>query len=521
VRSADLVGLALSALWQQKARTLLTTLGVVFGSFVLVASLSVGQGVRDTIMRESRRSDYLRRVEVRPGWGRRQEDVPPEETPVRGEMSDAKRERIRRALASRRANYNAEPAVPLAPERLRSLAQIEHVEAVVPSVLLDSWATLDGRTERGVAWSVRPDDPVMARRVVAGRFLETPDERAAVVSEFLLYQWGLTDDAAVNAVVGKTLRLEVRAERQAAGLEMYLLKPNRAEKTRDEASALDKVKEQLPRQLDQFDLTPAERGALGQALRQSSAPRVDFYTADLPIVGVLRLAEREELERSWGWDTGGTPVWDTGGAAVLLPVRTAEGLFFRVPSQRERGLNEATLIVDREENVEGVLRQVRAMGLNPHAPLEFIQRERLLYTLIFGAMTCVAGVALLVAALGIANTMLMSVLERTREVGVMKAVGAADRHVQAIFLLEGALIGLFGGGVGLLLGWAASFPGDAWVRGMVSRDLKIELKGSLFVFPPWLVLAVVLFAVLVTTLAAVYPARRAAKVNPVTALRHE
>jgi putative ABC transport system permease protein len=278
---------------------------------------------------------------------------------------------------------------------------------------------------------------------------------------------------------------------------------------------VDKIKEQLPRKLGQFDLTPAERAALGQALRQSPAPHVTVYSLDVPIVGVVRLAEGEERNAPGGWG------WDAMGAAVLLPVRTAEDLFFRDPAQRQRGLNQATVIVDREENVEGVLKQLRGMGLEPHAPLEFIQRERLLYTLIFGAMACVAAVALLVAALGIANTMLMSVLERTREVGVMKAVGAADRHIQAIFLLEGALIGLVGGGLGLLLGWAASFPGDAWVRGMVTRDLKVELKEAIFVFPPWLLLSVMLFAVLVTTLAAVYPARRAAKVNPVSALRHE
>jgi putative ABC transport system permease protein len=87
--------------------------------------------------------------------------------------------------------------------------------------------------------------------------------------------------------------------------------------------------------------------------------------------------------------------------------------------------------------------------------------------------------------------------------------------------VEGALIGLVGGGLGLLLAWAASLPGDHWIRSMVQRDLNIELKEALFVFPPWLLLVVVLFAVLVTTLAAVYPARRAAKLNPVTALRHE
>jgi putative ABC transport system permease protein len=144
-----------------------------------------------------------------------------------------------------------------------------------------------------------------------------------------------------------------------------------------------------------------------------------------------------------------------------------------------------------------------------------------MYLMIFGGMTCVAAVALLVAAVGIANTMLMSVLERTREIGIMKAVGASSGQLQFIFLLEGAIIGLIGGVVGLLSAWAASFPGDAWLRSMVSRDLKIELKETIFVFPPWVILVVISFAVVVTTLAAVYPARRAARIDPVAALRHE
>jgi putative ABC transport system permease protein len=177
--------------------------------------------------------------------------------------------------------------------------------------------------------------------------------------------------------------------------------------------------------------------------------------------------------------------------------------------------------VDREENVKGVLQHTQEMKLRSHAPIEYIERERLIYLLIFTTMACVAAVALLVAALGIANTMLMSVLERTREIGIFKAVGAGDGTVQLVFLIEGAFIGLIGGVGGLLLGWALSFPADAWVRSIVSRDLKIELKESLFVFPWWLSGGVVLFAVLVTTLAAVFPARRAARVNPVTALRNE
>ncbi len=208
-------------------------------------------------------------------------------------------------------------------------------------------------------------------------------------------------------------------------------------------------------------------------------------------------------------------------ADVILPQQTGEGLFVRVARTAEYSFNRATIIVDSEENVRAVATQVFATGLRGHAFVEFIERERFQYLLIFYSMTVVAGVALLVAALGIANTMLMSVLERTREVGVMKAVGAADRHIRRIFLLEGGLIGVVGGILGMLLAWATSFPLDSWIRAMVNRQMHIELQESLFVFPAWITLGCIAFACVVTTGAAVYPAHRAARVNPIAALRHE
>jgi len=103
----------------------------------------------------------------------------------------------------------------------------------------------------------------------------------------------------------------------------------------------------------------------------------------------------------------------------------------------------------------------------------------------------------------------------------MKAVGASNGQLQMVFVVEGALIGLVGGAVGLLMAMGSAYPGDAWVRDMVNRDIKIELKEALFVFPTWLSLTVLGFAVITTTLAAVYPARRAAMIDPVRALRHE
>src|SRR5262249_59628084 len=114
-----------------------------------------------------------------------------------------------------------------------------------------------------------------------------------------------------------------------------------------------------------------------------------------------------------------------------------------------------------------------------------------------------------------------SVVERTHEIGVMKAVGARDGHVQALFLVEGALVGAAGGGLGLLLGWLLSFPGDAVAKSLVEKQVELRLEESLFAFPLWLTLGVPLFACVVTTLAAVYPARRAPQGNPIPAPRPE
>lgn len=227
--------------------------------------------------------------------------------------------------------------------------------------------------------------------------------------------------------------------------------------------------------------------------------------------GVLRAANAEERMRDY------RAVF----ADVFLCQRTAEELFLRAPQHRETGFDAAVVTADRLENVKAVTEAVHDTGLQAFSLMERVDRERFIYLLVFGGMTCIAVIALIVAALGIMNTMLIGVLERTREIGVMKAVGARDSYIVLMFLVEGALVGLLGGLLGLLLTWLGSFPGDAWVRSMVSRQLTVKLEESLFAYPWWLVAGAPLFATLVTTLAAVLPARRASRINPVEALRHE
>ena len=427
MRFGDLLSLPLEALWQQKSRTVLTTLGVVFGSFVLAASLSIGDGVQQTISNISRRSDLLRTIAVSARWQPAASKV--EATPVAGQMSDAKRRRIRRALAAYEARYQGQNSVEtLSRKRLQELAALDHVAAAVPLLRNNGHALFDGREQPTEVSAVRPDDPACQSRLVAGRMFRAADERAVVVSEFLLYQFGLIDDNQIASVLGKPLRVEFRRQFSKPGLIVSLVKPLGDAATREERTALDTLSKNLPTNLERLELSAAQIEMLNKSIGQQP-PRDLVYGVDLPIVGVVRMPTEEDRKSLWDPLAVNTD--------CVLPVETAMNLADDVFGASNWDIGQIVLLVDDEEHTRAVHERVQKMGLTAFAPLDQVDRERLTYTLIFGGMTCVAAVAMLVSAMGITNTMLMSVLERTREIGVMKAVGAGPRHLLTIFLIEG------------------------------------------------------------------------------------
>jgi putative ABC transport system permease protein len=513
VRWIDLIRLPLASLGQQKMRTCLTTLGVVFGAFVLAASLSIDEGVQRTIERESSKGDVSRKVTVSAGW-RAVETRPKSEVKVAGRMSPDRRERIRKVLAEQARNADSGQEVKLTPDRLETLSRIPHVRRMIPIVGGAVVATLGNRPEDASVSSGAGEDPEFRKRVVVGRTFRSDDERSVLLSESFAHRIGLIDDADLDQVIGKPLRVEIRRQEDGPSLHVSLTDRSKAGGGRDEHGALRQLAWQIPGALDRFSLTGEEIAALKKAIRRESAEADPTVVADdFRVVGIFRDLTDEENKEAWSQFPADTD--------LVLPRRSAVDLAFRDPAHREQGIAKVVLFVDDMKNVKEVVDKVKALGLGSRSIVEFIERERLTYLLIFGGMTCVAGVALLVSSLGIANTMLMSVLERRREIGIMKAVGATNWQLQALFVIEGALIGLAGGSIGLLLAWSISFPGDAWVRSMVHRDMKIDLKGSIFAFPGWIGLTVVLSTLVVTIVAALYPARHAAQVDPVSALRHD
>lgn len=169
------------------------------------------------------------------------------------------------------------------------------------------------------------------------------------------------------------------------------------------------------------------------------------------------------------------------------------------------------------EELEAVRERIKGAGYEALTQKDMLSVLDTLFLFIDGFLACIGAIGLIVSLFGIANTMTMAVLERTREIGILKALGARGRDIRRVFLLEAAGIGAAGGLVGLTLGFLAGVALNAAAH--LRFDLPADMR--LFHVSAPLAAGAVGFAILVSAIAGFFPARRAARLDPVGALRYE
>ena len=190
----------------------------------------------------------------------------------------------------------------------------------------------------------------------------------------------------------------------------------------------------------------------------------------------------------------------------------------------KNGYNTVIVKVSSVDEVLDVADQITAMCFQAYTPQSFVQGISGFYLVLQLAFGAMGAIALLVAAIGIANTMTMAILERTREIGLMKAVGANNRHVLAIFLGEAAGIGFIGGLGGVLISWGLGQILNVIVIGYMAGQAAqtgAPPPTSAVVTPLWLPATTLLFATIIGLLSGLYPALSAATLAPMTALKYE
>jgi putative ABC transport system permease protein len=222
-------------------------------------------------------------------------------------------------------------------------------------------------------------------------------------------------------------------------------------------------------------------------------------------------------------ETRGDSDWE-----IYVPIKevTSYNEWFtgrRINRNRD-GYAYAKVKVESADKTVGVTDQINALGYMAWTYAEVVQGINSFYLIIQVIFGGVGAIALLVAAIGIANTMTMAILERTREIGLMKAVGATNRDVLSVFLGEAAGIGFLGGLGGVLLGWSAgqilNVLAVAYLAGQNAQQ-GLPPPDAAVVTPTWLPIFALAFATVIGLISGLYPALRAATLVPVMALKYE
>jgi putative ABC transport system permease protein len=465
MKLGDLTELAARNLREAVLRNSLTTLGISVGVASLVALLSLGVGLQQLVDRSVARAGLFDTLSVRsrqnapfgqPGGGRRNPRDAADVAPPRP-LDDA----ARREIAAIPGVIEVNPEVRFTAEARREpISQLVIVSGMAQSS--QSSGTLDG---------------------LSGHFFSSPGAEEAIVQGELAKRL-VAPGQAPNSLLGQEITLRF-AQRQA----------------------LPPPSQQSPSDAPNQAVGPDE-----EAMGYSIVPTEKKFV----VVGVTPTSE-----------SGGQVGFNNSG--IYLPLEVAEKL--QVVQQSDlRDMSRSTpaegtryaalnVRVTSPTAVAQVEASVTRMGFATFSLIDVTRNLRTFFAIFDMFLGIFGSLALAVASLGIVNTLVMAILERRREIGVLKALGAADRDVRQLFFAEAGVMGLAGGLFGVALGWAI---GRA-IQFATVIYLKRQGMNSpnIWSVPWWLVLGAIAFAVVVSLASGIYPASRAARLDPVEALRYE
>jgi putative ABC transport system permease protein len=212
-------------------------------------------------------------------------------------------------------------------------------------------------------------------------------------------------------------------------------------------------------------------------------------------------------------------------ARVFLPLKLAESLHIMQPNLRDTSASDApsytslSVRVENPNQVPAIEGAIKKMGFGAFSLVDASRSMRQFFSVLDAFLAIFGSLALAVASIGIVNTLVMAILERRREIGIMKALGASDADVRGLFFAEAGAMGLVGGAAGVTLGWL--------IGRAINFGTNIYLKrqnfpmAQIWSVPLWLVLGAIGFSIVVSLVSGLYPASRAARLDPVQALRYE
>jgi putative ABC transport system permease protein len=454
----DSTELALRNLRESLLRNSLTTIGISVGVASLVAMLSLGIGLQQLAGRRLQKSGLFDTVVV------------------------SSRRDLRSYNREQEENGPAPAESPVLDESARQkISQLPNVLEAYPDIRFITQLQFEDKPHlsmvSGLAPSARSND---AFDGMQGSFFSAESAREAVLQKSF-----------AEELLGKTPK--------AGGDDVNVV-----------TLARPLLGKQLVMQYAERTASPGQAGG-GDS---SSAYSVVSHQLNLTIVGIADLDP----------DSMRGPT----RARVFIPLGLAEGLHVMQPNDlrdttRSAGASAAYTTVSvrlkSPKDIPVIEDAVKKMGFNTFSIIDATKSLQQFFAVLDIFLGIFGSLALAVASIGIVNTLVMAILERRREIGIMKALGASDRDVKGLFFAEAGAMGIIGGLVGVALGWT--------IGRVINLGTNVYLRRlhfppeQIWSVPWWLVIGAIVFSALISLVSGLYPASRAARLDPVQALRYE
>ena len=457
----DMLRMSLGSLWKRKVRTILTVLGVVIGTASIVVMVSLGLGLNKATMEEINQNGGLTTIQVYQGGG---------------DSYDG----MGYAVASDSSGSGQQEEKRLDDEAVEMIRALPYVEFVSP-VLSTSAIARNGIYEGYLNIQGMEPSALEAMGIPAGQG-ELPKEGDDVLKFFY----------------GNMVLRDFSNSKTGEGYWTTGVMPD-----------IDLMKDPI---FVIFDTDAYYQSQGSSESGQTVAPPRKY------IVETCGIAEGgPEDYRNYSWD-------------VYCDIHALEKQLRKIfknkviPGQpttktgkpyKELYYNSLYVSVDSMEHVKEVQQAITMLGYQATSNAEWVESMQKQFANVQAVLGGIGAVSLLVAAIGITNTMMMSIYERTKEIGVMKVLGCDLRNIRSLFLLEAGFIGFIGGVIGLILSFTLSA-----VINHVAASANEYMTGISYI-PFWLVLLSLVFAVLVGMTAGFFPARRAMRLSPLAAIRNE
>ncbi|MBR6315917.1 MAG: ABC transporter permease [Lachnospiraceae bacterium] len=461
MRFRDMFLMSLSSLWKRKVRTILTILGVIIGTASIVVMISLGLGLKRASLAEIEQYGGLTTITV-------------------SEKSSYEMEDDQKSKKSKEAEH-------LDDNVLEMLSGLEYVDYAYPELDCEA-IVMTGKYSTYITLRGVPADSMhhLGLKIGQGQLPSADDDHLRVV-------YG-------NCVIG-----DFSNEKTGEGY-WYT----------GELPEIDMMNDRFTYVFDTDRYLNFLWGAEDENGQPAPMPKKYLVETAAVLEGNVEdynsnsysvYCDLEQLRRIVKKEFRGRVI---PGQPTTKSGKPVKGIFY----------NSIIVGVDDMDHVSKVQSVISQMGYSAESNADWVESMQGQYKNIQLALGGIGAVSLLVAAIGIANTMMMSIYERTKEIGIMKVLGCDLKNIQAMFLIEAGYIGLLGGIFGSALSWGLSFTINHFIN---SGQLGIDAGSAAGIsyIPLWLILLAVIFSILVAMIAGFFPSLRAMRLSPLAAIRNE